>query len=187
MCARKIADESAMVKSKERIRDVGEVFTPTVVVEKMLNLFPDDAWGKDKNWLEPTCGNGQFVVAILKRKIAKGFNLYYALATTYGLDIMEDNVRECRQRIYREVVMPYIKGHKAQRLNAICWVRNNFVRTEDTLKEDLNNKFVPFNKLPRAEYDAKRSEIQAVLDMIDNGEKLDMNNELQRELSVFIP
>ena len=59
MCSLKTA--SAMVKSKERIRDVGEVFTPTVVVEKMLNLFPDDAWGKDKNWLEPTCGNGQFV------------------------------------------------------------------------------------------------------------------------------
>jgi hypothetical protein len=65
-------DENKLTRSKERVRDLGEVFTPDFLVEKMLDLFPEDAWGEDKNWLEPTCGNGQFILGILRRKLSKG-------------------------------------------------------------------------------------------------------------------
>ena len=200
---------SNMVKSKKRIRDVGEVFTPDVVVEAMLDLFPDDAWGADKNWLEPTCGNGQFVVAILNRKLGKTdkskngfvtprFPIFDdILNTTFGMDIMPDNILECKHRIYREV---FPKSFKCGRLDnrkegkrpiksligAICIVENNFVVTADTLEEDLNSKFVKFEDLPDDVQRDRRAEIEAAFIVDEHGTiTIDPNSRLYKELAVF--
>jgi hypothetical protein len=141
------------IKSAERVRDLGEVFTPDFLVEQMLDQFPVDAWEPGKNWLEPTCGNGQFIIGVLRRKLAanniaglKPFTaLMTALDTTFGTDIMHDNVSECRARIYKEIVLPYWKEHGVyssrrtdQRLQVVCVVVNNITRTKDALKEDYS-------------------------------------------------
>jgi len=86
-----------LTRSKERISKLGEVFTPTELVLEMLDELPVEMWEDGKTFLDPTCGNGQFLVQVLKRKIALGHK--ETLSTIYGADIMQDNVSECKERL----------------------------------------------------------------------------------------
>lgn len=84
-----------LIKSKDRVKKYGEVFTPQRVVEEMCNNLPNDAWKPETTFLEPTCGEGVFVVEILKRKFKrcktrKDFSI--ALNSVYAMDIQADNV-----------------------------------------------------------------------------------------------
>lgn len=102
-----------LVKSTERVRDLGEVFTPAATVEAMLDLLPDAMWEPHPapTFLEPACGDGNFLVAILHRKLirisedrdagtlaagddiaAVGFHGLEALASIYAVDISLDNI-----------------------------------------------------------------------------------------------
>ena len=92
-----------LVRSKDRVKELGEVFTPAALVSAMLDKMPPDSWLPDKTWLEPSCGTGNFLVQILERKLAAGHPPLQALATLYGIDIMEDNVVESRRRL-KEIV-----------------------------------------------------------------------------------
>ncbi|MEV8041867.1 hypothetical protein [Arthrobacter sp. NPDC080082] len=100
------------IKSRERKRDLGEVYTQAREVDAMLALIPDAFRSIDTRFLEPAAGNGNFVVAILERKIALldeaihggtanwyEFALLRCLASTYGVDINEENVLEARERV----------------------------------------------------------------------------------------
>lgn len=101
------------IKSPERVRDLAEVFTPADVVQAMLDLLPDEMWTPHPapTFLEPACGHGNFLVAILDRKLAAvtdaahagtlpagsdnnalQFHALEALASIYGVDISVDNV-----------------------------------------------------------------------------------------------
>lgn len=104
-------------RSKERVKELGEVFTPAIVVKDMLDLLEVKDWGNsEKVFYEPTCGNGQFVVQIIRRQVEafvknhpklKGDQVYrYALVVTswnlWATDIDETNVFECRNRAMQE-------------------------------------------------------------------------------------
>ena len=93
-------EQMKLTKSKERVSEFGEVFTPEHIVLDMIKLIPDNNWC-DKSFivLEPTCGNGNFVVEVIQKKIDSGLTLYDALNTTFGMDIMHDNIQECIDRI----------------------------------------------------------------------------------------
>ena len=88
-------------RSSERQTQLGEVFTPTPLVIDILKKLPpgqvNGVWSEDKTFLDPACGNGQFlaVIAIIKTQLGHKD----PLSTIYGVDIMEDNVLECRQRL----------------------------------------------------------------------------------------
>lgn len=87
-------------KTKDRVRKLGEVFTHSREVNDMLDLIPNITI--EMTFLEPTCGNGQFVIEILKRKFdlcktKKDF--ITALKSVYAIDIMSDNVEECKNRV----------------------------------------------------------------------------------------
>ena len=58
-----------MIKSKQRVKDYGEVYTPDNIVRDMLDLLPHDTRTIDSTYLEPSCGNGQFLAEILRRKL----------------------------------------------------------------------------------------------------------------------
>ena len=94
-----------LIKSKKRVREYGEVFTPAWVVKKMCDYLPPEAWNISKTILEPSCGNGNFLVEITARKLkrcrspAEGIQ---ALKSIYGIDILPDNVAECRKRMLDE-------------------------------------------------------------------------------------
>lgn len=103
------------MKTKQRVRDIGEVFTRAEEVNAMLNLVGDDISNPKKRILEPAAGNGNFLVIILERrmkniadqKYKKKFdyerNVLTAVSNIYGIDIMVDNVEECRERLLAEV------------------------------------------------------------------------------------
>ena len=95
---------------KEREREIYEVFTPEDLVNKMLDYIPKSSWkSTDETFLDNSCGIGNFLVAVYKRLRDNGHSEENALSRIYGVDIMEDNVQECRQRLdpdnkYPEIV-----------------------------------------------------------------------------------
>ncbi len=100
-----------LVKSKRRIADHGEVFTPAWLVEAMLDLVKGESERIDARFLEPACGSGNYLVPVLRRKLAStqmryGKNEFernhYALLglmCIYGIELLDDNVAECRQSL----------------------------------------------------------------------------------------
>jgi hypothetical protein len=95
---------SGVERNKHRIKQTAEVFTPTPLVQEMLdkiestqpNLFSDPT----KTFLDNSCGDGQFLSEVIIRKMERsGCSLEQALSTTYGVEFMEDNVIECRKRL----------------------------------------------------------------------------------------
>lgn len=86
-----------LVKHPDRVKLLGEVFTPTELVLEILDQLPIEVWDDGKTYLDPTCGNGQFLSAVLI--IKQSLNHINPLETIYGVDIMQDNVDECRQRL----------------------------------------------------------------------------------------
>lgn len=95
--------ESKIIKSKERVRNHGEVYTPERIVRNMCDLIPDEIW-QDINakFLEPCCGNGNILAEIARRKFERCKNAdegLDALRSIYGIDILADNVLESRARL----------------------------------------------------------------------------------------
>ena len=95
---------SGVERDKLRIKQTAEVFTPTPLVQEMLDkleeenptLFSDPT----KTFLDNSCGDGQFLSEVVIRKMGRsGCSLEQALSTTYGVEFMEDNVNECRMRL----------------------------------------------------------------------------------------
>lgn len=100
------------VKTKQRVADHGEVFTNEREVNAMLDLVKHETERIDSRFLEPACGNGNFLAEVLKRKLAVVENKYsksqfewelnslISVSSIYGVDILEDNASECRERLF---------------------------------------------------------------------------------------
>ena len=91
---------SGVEREKTRVKATGEVFTPTELVEEILDkmdqqLFVDPT----KTFLDPSCGDGQFLASVLYRKLQNGTDFETALGTIYGVDLMQDNADLCRERL----------------------------------------------------------------------------------------
>ena len=83
-----------------RVKATGEVFTPTPLVQEILDKLQQDVFtDPTKTFLDPTCGDGQFLGEVLIRKMENGSTFEEALSTTYGVDLMIDNVDLCRERL----------------------------------------------------------------------------------------
>lgn len=96
--------KDTLIKSKERCSKYGGVYTPDWVVKKMCDMLPPDAWDSiHRTFLEPACGNGNFLEEILVRKLKLCDNIndgISALQSIFGVDILPDNVQESRDRMY---------------------------------------------------------------------------------------
>lgn len=91
---------SGIERDKSRVKSTGEVFTPTSLVQEIINKFPIEQFSDPtKTFLDPTCGDGQFLSEVLIRKMENGSTFEQALSTTYGVDLMIDNVDLCRERL----------------------------------------------------------------------------------------
>lgn len=100
-----------LVKSRQRVADHGEVFTPRWLVDDMLDLVKGETERIDSRFLEPACGSGNFVVPVLERKLAavearygksdfeKRHYALFALMCIYGIELLEDNAAECRENL----------------------------------------------------------------------------------------
>lgn len=117
-------------KSKGRVADHGEVFTPQRMVEAMLDLVKGESERIDARFLEPACGSGNFLVPVLKRKLTTVDVRYgksdferrhqglLALMSIYGIELLDDNVAECRENLLAVIaeylnVGPDDEWHKA--------------------------------------------------------------------------
>jgi SAM-dependent methyltransferase len=91
------------IHTEEAVKQRGEVFTPTPLVNEMLDKLneysPEVFKDKTKTFLDDSCGNGQFLAVVLERKMANGIEHIDALRTIYGVDIDQNNVDECRRRL----------------------------------------------------------------------------------------
>jgi hypothetical protein len=100
-----------LVKSRQRIEDHGEVFTPSWMVEDMLNLVKTESERIDSRFLEPACGSGNFLKSVLSRKLATvearyGKNQFekrqfalFSVMCVYGIELLDDNLQECRENL----------------------------------------------------------------------------------------
>jgi hypothetical protein len=86
-------------RDKSRIRATQEVFTPTEYVIRCLAIYNDEIKDPTKNFIDPACGDGQFLGEVLIRKVESGIDFETALSTMYGVDLMQDNVDLCRERL----------------------------------------------------------------------------------------
>ena len=91
---------SGLDRQAVRVKATGEVFTPTPLVQEVLDQLPQDQFtDASKTFLDPSCGDGQFLGEVLIRKMENGSTFEQALSTVYGVDLMEDNVELCRERL----------------------------------------------------------------------------------------
>lgn len=115
---------SDQVKSKKRVTDHGEVFTSEREVNAMLDIVKQETERIDSRFLEPACGTGNFLVEILNRKLKIVLDRYkksqlefernaiITISSIYGVDILQDNAIECRQRLFEIFDNIYTKLYK---------------------------------------------------------------------------
>ena len=108
---KEVAAPQSLVKSRQRVSDHGEVFTPAWMVEDMLDLVKAESERIDSRFLEPACGSGNFLRSVLKRKLMAVQTRYgkseferrhYALSALmciYGIELLKDNVEGCRESL----------------------------------------------------------------------------------------
>ena len=127
-----------IIKSKARVKEFGEVFTPDFIVNDMCDLIPSEIWDNiESTFLEPACGNGNFLVEILARKYERcndekdGLK---ALASVFGMDIQYDNCEECRVRLLSQYIERFPKANGFAVILAVKILLNNIV-CGDSLKK----------------------------------------------------
>ncbi len=120
-------DPKRLVKTKQRVADHGEVFTPTWMVEVMLDLVKEESERIDSRFLEPACGSGNFLVQVLKRKLVavqakfgksefeKQHYALLALMSIYGIELLADNIAECRANML-EILADYLNLDESDNL-----------------------------------------------------------------------
>ena len=157
-------------KRQKRKKQTAEDFTPSWLTNQMLdklNEYGPESWEEGKTFLDPACGNGNMLIEVLKRKIELGHDPFISLKSIYGVDIMGDNIRECRLRLLK------------------IMKDNGVDITIDMIKATFNNIVV--TRLSRfkngsLDYDfkfrntASTKDAQAWLDGIDDGWLDDINS-----------
>lgn len=106
-------ENKSQIKSKQRVQERGEVFTNEREVKAMCDLVKDETERIESRFLEPACGDGNFLAEIVTRKLAVVSKRYgksetdwekysvLAMSSVYGVDIMQDNAQECRERLFK--------------------------------------------------------------------------------------
>lgn len=116
-----------LIKSKQRVADHGEVFTPPWLVDAMLDLVKEETDRIDSRFLEPACGSGNFLVHVLQRKLAaveikfgksdfeKQHYALLGLMCIYGIELLDDNIAECRENLI-EIFTQYLNLNSSDEL-----------------------------------------------------------------------
>ena len=119
-----MTNKEQQIKSKKRVAEHGEVFTPDWIVNDMLDLVKQETERIDSRFLEPACGTGNFLVEILRRKLSIVEQRYsksqieyerysvIAISSIYGIDLLQDNVEEARIRLFDIFNSEYTKKYK---------------------------------------------------------------------------
>lgn len=142
----------AQIKSKARVSAHGEVFTNEREVNAMLDLVKHETERIDSRFLEPACGDGNFLAEILRRKLAVCHdlvkqkkstqleyekNLVLAVSSIYGIEILPDNAKACRERLFLIAEQAYLslfpKTFKTECLNSVRYLLDKNIILGDAL------------------------------------------------------
>ena len=142
-------NDTKQVKTKKRVADHGEVFTSDREVNAMLDLVKQETERIDSRFLEPACGNGNFLAEVLKRKLEVVKTRYrtsqlewernslIAISSIYGVDILEDNTLECQERLFAIFSKIYVDSFginaKIELLKSIKFILNRNILWGDAL------------------------------------------------------
>lgn len=148
------------VKSRKRVQEHGEVFTNEREVNAMLDMVKQETERIESRFLEPACGNGNFLAEVLRRKLAVVSqrykknpddyqrNAFVAVSSLYGVELLEDNAQECRDRLYGIVeaeAKKAIKKPDALFLESIRYVLDKNILCGDALTlKDANDNPITF-------------------------------------------
>ena len=147
------------VKSKRRVADHGEVFTNEREVNAMLDLVKQETERIESRFLEPACGNGNFLAEILRRKLKVVDSRYgksqseweryavIAVSSIYGVDILEDNALECRDRLFQIFNEHYTRLFRGE-CNGACRRSIRFLFERNILWGDALDFTNPLTKQP---------------------------------------
>jgi hypothetical protein len=154
------AADERLVVSKERVASRGEVYTSKLVVNAMLDLVRQETERIESRFLEPACGTGNFLTEILERKLSIVESRYsksqldyernaiLAVSSLYGVDILEDNVIKCRQRLFEIFDQKYSRRFK-KRMKEECKEAVRFILEKNIVWGDaLTLKTVGGNPQP---------------------------------------
>ena len=154
---------TSLTKSKKRIQDHGEVFTPDFIVEDMLDLVRNETERIESRFLEPACGDGNFLIKVLERKMGVIKKRYaknqfdyermmiIAAGSIYGVDLLDDNVEDARSRLYQCCEIEYTRLFKENIqsgvLKSVRYVFGRNISQGDALNlRDKNGKPIIFSE-----------------------------------------
>ncbi len=141
--------KSEIIKSKKRVRDHGEVFTPDFIVDDMLDLVKHETENIESRFLEPACGNGNFLIKVLERKLKVVKRVYgksqfdyernaiISICSIYGVELLDDNVLLAQERLYEFLLEEYQKIYRSK-------INNEFLKS---VKYVLNRNILQGNAL----------------------------------------
>jgi hypothetical protein len=153
-------NQEKQIKSKKRVSDHGEVFTPKHIVNEMLDLVKQETQRIDSRFLEPACGTGNFLVEVLHRKLEIVNQKYnknqieyekyaiIAISSIYGIDLLQDNVEETRIRLFdifnSEYTKKYKNSYKNECKNSVKFILDRNILRGDalTLLSDNNEPII---------------------------------------------
>ena len=152
-------NQGTQVKSKKRVADHGEVFTNEREVNAMLDLVKQETERIDSRFLEPACGDGNFLVEVLRRKLEVVDSRYrksqleweryavIAVSSIYGVDILEDNAIECRKRLL-SIFKDRYAAHFKDKCNEDCIRSISFILNRNILWGDALDFTNPITSAP---------------------------------------
>lgn len=163
--------KETQIKSSDRVRNHGEVLTARREVEAMLDLVKNESERIDSRFLEPACGDGNFLVAILERKLKTVVSRYKtkksdfevqmlsALASIYGIDLLEDNVQSARKRMFEIACSCYKNSIKTKPYEQFQNIMK-FILSKNILQGDSLNGIdkIVFTQWTLVGYQFKREE-----------------------------
>ena len=202
-------DTINLTKSKKRVRDHGEVFTPKEIVRDMLDLIPPELYEKpDARFLEPACGDGNFLTEVLERKldvVAKKCkrhqdeyerNAITAIASLYGVELLDDNVARARERLFEIVESKYRALYKSKvkddfLKSARYVIERNIVQGDAlTLKDKRGKPIVLSEWSPVNTVKIKRQDFtfeEIIPDEVEKGSLFAYNQTNDEDKYFFIP
>ena len=198
------------IKSKERVAEHGEVFTNEREVKAMCDLAKDETERIDSRVLEPACGDGNFLAEILNRKLntvklrysknKSDFEKYsiVAISSLYGVDIMEDNAQDCRNRLYDIWNKAYSDNNKNECTDdcrkAAMYIITRNILCGDALTLLQNNGqpiiFSEWSLVAGVMLKRRDFELSHMLEMQDNGDQGDLflsSGDWDDEIKAYIP
>jgi len=191
-----------LIKSKQRVADHGEVFTPTWLVDAMLDLVKGETERIDARFLEPACGSGNFLVRVLQRKLAavdlkfgksefnRGQYALLALMSCYGIELLPDNILECRADMLGVLAEYLVLDESDDLCRAASYVLSQNLVHGDALtmrtSDDQAIKFAEWGYLGRGKFQRRDFRLDALAQSSAFSEKGTLFADLARH-DIFVP